>query len=85
MNNKEMPPTWHLGEKTNEELLFIAQRRLLKQTQRFEWKLKLNRLLGRKSKADTAKYYAEWYALAAIDELIDREVPGEDWDANRTK
>lgn len=83
MKNKEMPPTWSLGDKTDEQLLFIAQRRLLKQTQRFEWKLKLNAFLGRKNKADSAKYYAEWYALAAIDELIDREVPGEDFNVNR--
>lgn len=79
-----MPPTWHLGEKTNEELLFIAQRRLVKSVNRAQWKLRLNGWLGRKNRNDNARFYAEWYALAAIDELIDREVPGEDWNV-RTK
>lgn len=83
MNNREMPPTWHLVDKTNEELLFIAQRRLEKVVRRGDWMLRIKRLLGMKTRPDSARFYADWYALAAIDELIDREVPGEDWNANR--
>lgn len=73
VNNQQLPPTWSLEAKDDDELLFIARNRLIKATRRAEWKITLLRLFGRDTRDLKRVFYADWYALSAINELINRK------------
>lgn len=73
MNKRQLPPTWSLEAKDEDELLFIARNRLIKATRRAEWKITLLQLFGRDTRDLKRVFFADWYALSAINELINRK------------
>lgn len=71
--NRDMPTSWNLESKTDEELLYIAINKLHNRTLRHElaWMATPKwRLL--KWKHNRSRFYSHWYALTALLMFMER-------------
>jgi hypothetical protein len=67
------PETWGLEHKSVDELLAIVQMRLYRHHWKSSWKLKFSKIAC-KNNHFKHSFYADWYALKAMQIIIDRRL-----------
>jgi hypothetical protein len=72
MSKESLPTTWHLDKKSDSQLLDIAEHRIWCHYMKATLIWKFSRFFRRNAYL-RSKFYADWYAMAALRELRKRK------------